>query len=209
LKEALTEDRLMVVESTVVCCDVPGEADLETAMARGRARLAGLPWHAVDVTACRPPRGLVAPWRLERDAWVCLAEWEGARFRRERQLPRLEATCVLVGLCRAAGPVTTELLAEVGSTPRAVLEALEAGVTNRGHTGPPGVTRNYTDLNAIARHRAREEGRTMVRESDLLWGLLRSQSRAVNNALERTVARRDELLTALVRRYPPPNDSEL
>lgn len=201
--------RMVVTEATSVCDDDDLRAAPAEARRRARARLeAASAIHAVDVAACRPPEGRVEPLGLRHDARVHLARHETEQFGARKQLPQIESTLVLFGLCRAAGPVTTALLAAVETTPGLVADVLDERVPTRHHPEPARPTTNYTRVWNDAEDRVRREGRSAVGESDLLWALLRAPSRSLRAFLERHVAPADTLLALLRRDYPDPEESK-
>jgi len=201
--------RLVVVEATSVCPDPDHHARLDEAIDRARTRLEQSPaLHGIDVGACRPPQGEV---RSFEPAWapvVLLARHEAERFRAAKGLARLETTLILAGLCGAAGPVTTELLGAVGTSPAAAMRALHRKVPRRDATVRTSPTGGHDQVWASAETRARKEGRSEVRESDLLWEVLRSDSRLLHGFLCEEVSPADELLEHLHRRFPPPDESK-
>lgn len=203
----VTQGDLLVVESTGVCVDhkrMSFDQARDCAQAIVTDPRASL--HAVDVEACRPPRGAVAPLELAHEPVVMRAYWEARQMATTRGSRRLESAHLLYGLCRAAGETCSWLLKTCGSSPQAVVRTIEQAIPCAEPSPDLRATKNYEACVRAAQANAAAEGRSTVHEADLLWAVLECRSKNVQGILGAAGANSITLTRVLDTRYRRPEN---
>jgi hypothetical protein len=209
LRRSVERGELMVWEATGICS---GAERLEFAasetVAQNRLKEMDV-FHAVDVSACRPPRGAVRPVQLPYDPPVREALESGARLARALGAKNHETLHVLYGLCTGAGELTAGILKACGGSASQVIERLNAALPPEGNSAEPLPTRNHEVCLALARSNARRRGSSSVAEGDLLWALLEGPGRNVRRVLQAAGCPPEALAALLALRWPRPGDGSV
>jgi hypothetical protein len=197
---------ILALESTSVCA---GEHRLpfDAAVAAARARMwRGGNLHAVDVRACRPPRGGVRPLSPANEGTVQAAYWAAEALRERCGARSRETLHILYGLCAAEGPLIQRMLESCGSRTQAVCHIIEKSLPHEGHEGPGEETASHRVTRETARSNARHRGSAVVEEGDVLWAVLDSPSRNVRKVLEASGCDASALVARLDREWNRPRD---
>ena len=208
LIEKIESGDLLVLEATGVA-EGSTALSFEEARTTGREHLAKGPVHALDVSACRPPIGLVRPVMLANSPFVQRAFWAGQRLAQERKSKLYETLHILHGLCVADGELTRWLLERAGGNTDDVRHVIEQSLPMEQNPGVPIATKNYEICVSTARGNARSEGRSMVDEVDLLWAVVENPSRNVRRILEAAGCDFDTLVNELDQRWKRPGEMSI
>lgn len=184
------------LETTRLCCD--RAATLAEAVEQARVALESTPGSiGLDVRAARPPVGRVRPLGPLSDPAVlaALAAAEvAAHLAASTVIETLHVFCGLVG---DPGPLGQRILAAAGVDADDLARDCRQEIDRRRRQDHVGRTRGVIRCLDDARHNARSQGVTAIRESDLWWAVLSLPGASLQELFERRSGLRTTLLAAL------------
>jgi hypothetical protein len=207
LRRRIAQEELLVLEATGVC---RGERRLTFPEAVGAARdhLDGSDrFHALDVSAARPPHGDVRSLSLVYSPIVQHALWAAEALRKRLEARARETLHVLYGLCASEGELTRRLLEFGGSAASRVREVIEANLPREGYAGAGEETNGYRLCVETAKLNAGKRSSAAVEEIDLLWAVLDGPSRNVRKVVEAAGGDFSRMLAELARLQARPGEA--
>ncbi len=207
LRQRIAREELLVLEVTGVC---PGERRLTfpEAVRAARDHLERSDhFHALDVSAARPPHGDVRSLSLAYSPIVQHSLWAAEALRKRLEARARETVHILYGLCASEGELTCRLLEFGGSAARRVREVVEANLPREGHAGAGEETNGYRLCVETAKLNAGKRSSAAVEEIDLLWAVLDGPSRNVRKVVEAAGGDFSRLLAELARLQARPGEA--
>jgi hypothetical protein len=203
----ISREELLVLEATGVC---RGEHRLSFTEARQAASdllERSDRFHALDVSAARPPHGSVRPLSLVNAPIVQHSLWEAEALRKRLEARARETLHVLYGLCASEGELTRRLLEFGGCAAPRVREIIEANLPREGHVGAGEETSGYRVCIETAKLNAGKRNSAAVEEIDLLWAVLDGPSRNVRKVVEAAGGDFSLILAELARLQTRPRET--
>ena len=164
---------------------------------------------AVNITALRPPNGIITPMDFPFEYVVDGAIEEARQFARRKRRKYVEITYLLYGLLVKNGEIIKLLFGKAGLDAITISQKIEEYVLEQNASTEPIPTRHFSECKRLAEDFAWQLGSRYVREQDMLWAIfvVGRDSEVFQDMVKKlrvNVAKLEELLA---QQYPRPDTS--